>query len=62
MHFVLPGETLHSVLPQDIPWWMPDHAIFFGIFYGVLAVIGAGVAYVAFRTFRDLADTHEQEP
>ena len=60
MHFMLPGETLHSALPQDIPWWMPDHAIFFGILYGVLAVIGGGLAYVAFRTFRDLTDSRQQ--
>ena len=61
MRFVLPGETLHSVLPQDIPWWMPDHAIFFGIFYGVLAVIVGGLAYVAFCTFRDLRSSRVQK-
>lgn len=44
------GETLHSALPQDIPWFLPDHAIFFGVFYGVLAVIGAGLAYVVFKS------------
>ena len=58
MQFVLPGETLHSALPQDIPWWMPDHAIFFGLFYAVLAVIGGGLAYVVFRTFMDLINPH----
>lgn len=51
---MLHGETLHSALPQDIPWWMPDHTIFFGAFYGVLAIIGCGLAYVAFRTIKDL--------
>jgi acyl-coenzyme A synthetase/AMP-(fatty) acid ligase len=61
MRFMLHGETLHSALPQDIPWWMPDHAIFFGVLYGVLAVVGCGLAYVAFRTFRDLISDHSQE-
>ena len=37
------GETIHSMLPWDIPWWMPDHAVFFGVLYLVLVVLGAGV-------------------
>ncbi len=40
------GETVHSPLPQDLPWWAPDHAIFFGVLYIVLAVIGIGMGYV----------------
>jgi len=55
------GETLHSALPQDIPWWMPDHAIFFGVLYGVIIVIGCGLAYVAFRTFKDMQHPHDAE-
>lgn len=51
---MIPGETLRSALPQDIPWWMPDHAIFFGVLYAVLGVIGCGLAYVAFRTAKDM--------
>lgn len=47
------GETVHSVLPQDIPWFMPDHAIFFGVLYAVLAVIGAGLGYVVLKSIRD---------
>ena len=38
------GETVHSALPQDIPWFLPDHAIFFGVLYAVLFVIGSGLA------------------
>lgn len=49
------GETIHSALPQDIPWFLPDHAIFFGVFYGVLAVIGLGLAYVIVKSVRDAA-------
>ena len=47
------GETIHSALPQDIPWFLPDHAIFFGVLYGVLAVLGAGLAYVIVKSARD---------
>lgn len=64
---MLPGETIHSPLPQDIPWWQPDFAIFFGVLYLVLFVIGCGVAYVFLRSLWESAHcdghcaTHEQE-
>ena len=47
------GETVHSALPQDIPWFLPDHAIFFGVFYAVLVVLGAGLTYVVLKSMRD---------
>ncbi len=51
---MLPGETIHSMLPQDLPWWRPDHAIFFGVLYTVLLVIGSGVGLVVFRSILDV--------
>lgn len=47
------GETIHSLLPQDIPWFLPDHAIFFGVLYAVLAVLGTGLGYVVLKSLRD---------
>ncbi len=47
------GETFHSMLPQDIPWFLPDHAIFFGVLYSVLAVLGAGLGYVVLKSVKD---------
>lgn len=47
------GETIHSALPQDIPWFLPDHAIFFGVLYAVLLVIVGGLGYVIFKSVRD---------
>jgi len=47
---MLPGETIHSMLPQDLPWWRPDHAIFFGIVYIILLVIGSGCGHVVLRS------------
>lgn len=47
---MLHGETVHSPLPQDIPWWSPDFAIFFGVLYLVLFVICSGVGYVILRS------------
>jgi hypothetical protein len=50
------GETIQSMLPQDIPWWRPDHAIFFAVLYGILVVIGSGMGMVVvnslWQTFR----------
>lgn len=47
------GETVHSMLPQDIPWFLPDHAIFFGVLYAVLAVLGMGLGYVVLKSVKD---------
>ncbi len=47
---MLMGETVQSPLPQDIPWWSPDYAIFFGLLYLVLFVIGSGVGYALLRS------------
>ncbi len=53
------GETVHSALPQDIPWFLPDHAIFFGVLYAVLFVIGSGLGYVILKSVRDAGkDSH----
>jgi hypothetical protein len=46
------GETIHSMLPQDIPWFLPDHAIFFGVLYAVLGVLGLGLGYVVVKSVR----------
>jgi len=47
---MIPGETIHSMLPQDIPWWRPDHAVFFAVLYAILAVIASGVGLVVIKS------------
>ena len=47
------GETVHSPLPMDLPWWMPDHFVFFGVLYAVLGVIGIALAVTVFQSLRD---------
>jgi hypothetical protein len=42
------------MLPWDIPWWMPDHAVFFGVLYLVLCVLGLGLAVVLGKSLADL--------
>ena len=52
---MLHGETVHSPLPQDIPWWSPDFAIFFGVLYLVILFIASGVGVVFLRALREHA-------
>ena len=49
---MIPGETIRSMLPWDLPWWMADHAIFFGVLYIVLLVIGGGMGIVIMKSLQ----------
>ena len=50
----LPTETLKSMLPQDIPWWETDYAVFFGVLYLVLIALSVGILYVIIKTRKDI--------
>lgn len=60
---MLHGETIHSVLPQDLPWWEPDHFVFFSILYLVLLGIASGLGYCLVRsvmeTLREASRGHQ---
>ncbi|GAB7022990.1 hypothetical protein [Salidesulfovibrio brasiliensis] len=56
---MLHGETVHSPLPQDLPWWMPDHFVFFGVLYAVLGIIGLGLAWTVYKSWQDAKDHAE---
>ncbi|WP_462323499.1 hypothetical protein [Desulfoplanes sp.] len=59
---MIPGETVHSMLPQDLPLWAPDHAVFFGVLYTVLFVIGSGLGIVFLQSFLEtLKDARKEE-
>ncbi|WP_461209385.1 hypothetical protein [Desulfocurvus sp. DL9XJH121] len=45
------GETLHSPLPWDLPWWMPDHVVFFGTLYMVLGILGLAVGFILTKSY-----------
>ena len=47
------GETIRSMMPWDIPWFLPDHAIFFGAVYAVLTVLSVGLGYVIIKSTWD---------
>ena len=48
------NRSLSSMLPWDIPWYDPSHAVFFSALYGALSVIGFGVLAAAFMTWKRL--------
>ena len=58
---MLHGETIQSMLPWDIPWWMPDHAIFFGVLYAVLLTLGAGLGLVAIKSLAQTCEEKKEE-
>ena len=59
---MLRGETVHSCLPWDIPWWQAEYAVFFTIFYAsvVLIFIGLGAAFI--KTVRQLCVRRKTAP
>lgn len=54
-------RSVSSMLPWDIPWYDPSHAIFFAALYGALAFIVGGVVAASIITMRHLGkeeDSH----
>jgi hypothetical protein len=47
-------RSVASALPQDIPWYDPSHAVFFGALYAAIAFIGVGLVATALITFKRL--------
>ena len=58
---MIPGETIKSPLPWDIPWWMPDHFVFFGVLYVVLAIIGTGLGIVFLKSLWETMKENDGE-
>jgi len=47
-------------LPQDLPWFQADHAVFFGVLYIVLFVICAGIGYCILKSwFESCGESHQ---
>jgi hypothetical protein len=44
------ARSVQSLLPWDIPWHDPSHAVFFIAFYGALGAIGMGLTIALGRT------------
>jgi hypothetical protein len=48
-------RSLASMLPWDVPWHDPSHAVFFAALYGALSVIGIGLLAAVVITLRRLS-------
>jgi hypothetical protein len=49
-------RSVASMLPQDIPWYDPSHAVFFLALYGALGVIGIGLLAAALISFKRMKE------
>ncbi len=47
-------RSVSSMLPWDIPWYDPSHAVFFTALYSVLTVLGLGVLWALVVTIMRL--------
>lgn len=47
-------RSVASMLPQDIPWYDPSHAVFFTALYGALSFIGFGLLAAVVITIKRL--------
>lgn len=52
-------RSVASMLPWDIPWYDPSHAVFFIALYGALSVIGLGVLVALLMTVKRLKSDEE---
>ncbi len=52
-------RSVASMLPWDIPWYDPSHAVFFTALYSVLTVLGLGVLWALIATILRLKKDEE---
>ncbi len=48
------GTNSRGPVPWEIPYWMADHVVFFGVLYLVIGALGIGLALVAYNTIKDV--------
>jgi len=58
---MIPGETVQSPLPQDLPLWNPDHVVFFGVLYVVILVLASGVGVTILKSISDTLKEGKKE-
>ncbi len=52
-------RSVASMLPWDIPWYDPSHAVFFCALYGAICIIGIGVLAALLLTLARMARKDE---
>ena len=55
------GENGHGPFPWDLPLWQPDYAIFFGVLYAVILILGIGLSLVFARSIMEARKADKNE-
>ena len=55
------GQNNQSPLPWDLPLWQPDYAIFFGVLYAVILILGIGITLAFARAIKDARSADHKE-
>ena len=50
---LLHAQNGYSIFTWNLHIWSPDYAVFFGVFYLVLLIIGCGLGIVFLKSLRD---------
>ena len=55
------GQNNQSPFPWDLPLWQPDYAIFFGVLYAVILILGIGLSLVFARSIMEARKSDKSE-
>ena len=55
------GQNGQGPFPWDLPMWQPDYAIFFGVLYAVILILGIGLSLVFARSVLEYLDSDNNE-
>ena len=55
------GQNNQSPFIWDLPIWQPDYAIFFGVLYAVILILGIGLSLVFARSVLEYLDSDNNE-
>ena len=58
---LLHGQNNQSPFPWDLPLWQPDNAIFFGVLYAVILILGIGLSLVFARSIMEARKADKNE-
>ena len=58
---LLHGQNNQSPFPWDLPLWQPDYAIFFGVLYAVILILGIGLSLVFARSMMEARKADKNE-
>ena len=55
------GQNNQSPFPWELPLWQPDYAIFFGVLYAVILILGIGLSLVFARSIMEARKSDKNE-